>query len=122
MLAELEGYDWKEAFGYAGEPDTNGSANVEAITSDSTCPTDPFTREDVEFLEAKSDGESDGDNWLAFGRLKDGRWFCLSAGCDYTGWDCLAGGEAAVGRIRAEVIQYGMTDGDRQRLGIALPT
>ena len=25
--------------------------------------------------------------WVIAGKTNDGRWFCLSAGCDYTGWD-----------------------------------
>ena len=57
-------YDWKEVFNYA-----NG-----------------YTREDVAYIVARYDGYNDGDNWEMVGALKDGRWFYLTAGCDYTGW------------------------------------
>ena len=41
---------------------------------------------------AKEDGENDGDEWIAVFRLKDGKFAYLEAGCDFTGWDCQAGG------------------------------
>jgi hypothetical protein len=40
-------------------------------------------------------GENDGRNWLwavQFEGAYDGDWWVLCAGCDYTGWDCQAGG------------------------------
>lgn len=47
---------------------------------------DPFNREDVAFVVAQAEGEADEDDWVCFGRLWDGRWFALAAGCSYTGW------------------------------------
>lgn len=37
-------------------------------------------------------GEHDERDWIAILRMKDGQWAMLRAGCDYTGWDCRAGG------------------------------
>lgn len=79
-------YDWKEAFSYAGGPGY-GVANVMRIHGDNEVPNTPFTLDDVEDIFASVVGENDGASWLAFGRLKDKRYFFLNAGCDYTGWD-----------------------------------
>jgi hypothetical protein len=93
MLSQLEGYDWQEAFAYAGEVRGEGeygcygSANISEAIEDSGVPCDPFSREDVAEIVAMEDGENDGPDWIIVGRLNDGRWFSLSAGCDYTGWD-----------------------------------
>ena len=64
-LAALEGYDWREAFAYA----------------------DGFTIKDVAHIEDADEGENDGASWIMYGTLKDDRWFYLTAGWDYTGWD-----------------------------------
>lgn len=99
MLKELDDYDWKEAFSYASG----------------------FSIEDVEEVLAHCDGENEGASWLSFGRLKDGRFYFLAAGCDYTGWDCQASGDSFAGTTRDEVERFGMGDGERSRLGIVLP-
>ena len=95
MLAD---YDWQAAFEYAS-----------------------FKIEDVAEIHGSDDGENDGDEWVMWGRLRDGRWFYLHAGCDYTGWDCQAGGDSVVHESRDEVIRMGMDFGARQRFGLLLP-
>ncbi len=40
--------------------------------------------------------------WRWIGRIPDGRWFLVEAGCDYTGWDCQSG---------AKVLHLGELDG-----------
>ena len=50
-----------------------------------------------------------------FGRLWDGRWFALSAGCDNTGWDCQASGFALVAMSAEALIRLGLTDGELER-------
>lgn len=84
---ELEGYDWAEAFAYAGEMFREGEANVSPALPTSNVPLTPFSRWDVVRVVASSEGENDGPNWLCCGELRDGRFFALDAGCDYTGWD-----------------------------------
>lgn len=81
-------YDWREAFGYAGEPrtcaDYQSGTNVVSLDDvDATA----FSRSDVVSIVHSAEGEPDGDDWLMVGQLMDGRFFYLSAGCDYTGWD-----------------------------------
>ena len=92
MLKELEGYDWEEAFKYATHK-TFGYSDyplplpaVPEFVADHGIDLTPFTREDVVEIVRQVEGENDAADWELFGRLKDGRWFYLMAGCDYTGW------------------------------------
>lgn len=79
--------NWEHVFAYAGEPNgCDGSAKVHAVPPGSMVPTTKFSRWDVAEVKATSEGENDVQNWLVYGRLHDGRWFFLTAGCDYTGW------------------------------------
>jgi hypothetical protein len=87
---ELEGSDWMYAFAYAGEPNQgrcDGTLSIKrADPRDRSTSLTPFSRWDVAEVLGLSEGENDGKNWLVYGRLLDGRYFFLSAGCDYTGW------------------------------------
>lgn len=113
MIERLNDYDWQEAFSYA---------SPSAVPPGASGPsTDPFDREDVAEIAWIEDGENDGPDWLIGGTLRDGRWFFLAAGCDYTGWDCQAGGNAYVADSRADIERYAMGDSDRDRLGVVLP-
>lgn len=90
MLKELDGEytDWRQAFGYAGEPDTDaGGGHAPSTFPGSKTSCAPFTRNDVAELYGMRAGENDGPSWMCWGRLHDGRYFYLEAGCDYTGWD-----------------------------------
>ena len=89
---ELDGYDWKEAFGYCGEPETQAGAPEENRPQWAGAePKDekalPVTRRDVKRILVLSEGENDGPEWLGIFDLWDGRYLYLEAGCDYTGWD-----------------------------------
>ena len=122
--AMREDYDWIEAFGYAGHPNTcatgyqGGPDLRRANPVEQDVALDPFTLDDVESIEACDEGENDGAEWVALGKLKDGRWFFLSAGCDYTGWDCQAGGSATLAPTRDVLLKFGVTKRERQRLGL----
>lgn len=111
MLKELEDYDWEEAFNYA-TPDKVIGAGVDAAT---------FGRDDVKAIHGIAPGDNDGDSWVICGELGDGRHFVLRAWCDYTGWDCQAGGDAEVAATRDEIIRFGCTEDDRRRMGLMLP-
>lgn len=83
-----DSYDWAEAFGYAGDPESSyGHAQIEAAAPGMNVSTAPFGRADVAVIHGAVAGEHDGPPWVCWGELKDGRWFALKAGCDYTGWD-----------------------------------
>lgn len=47
----------------------------------------PFNLLDVEKVLAVVEGERDERDWHWIGKLRDGRYFYLTGGCDYTGWD-----------------------------------
>ncbi len=99
MLAELDDSDWREAFVYA-----------------------PFEREDVVEIISKAEGAHDEDNWVGVFKLRDGRYGYLTAGCDYTGWDCQAGGAGEIRDTLDAIIIECCEDDDRKRLGFFLPT
>ena len=42
--------------------------------------------------------------------------FFLSAGCDYTGWDCQAWGQASVARDRISIEQFGISEQEMTRM------
>lgn len=118
MLAELDDYNWAEVFG------EGSGGNCTPIAPD-TPPNDStsretFSREDVVLLEGQSEGDNDGPSWICWGQLKDGRWFFAEGSCDYTGWDCQASNAGSVASSRADIIRFGMTDGERERFGLSL--
>lgn len=96
-IEDLAEYDWNEALNYA-----------------------QFSVDQIESIIASSEGENDGDYWLLVVHLKDGRFGYLSAGCDYTGWDCQAGGDSYIAPSLAELQRWNMTSRDRRRLGMEL--
>lgn len=91
--------DWQEAFHYA----------------------EGFAIDDVAEVRNAVEGENDGDEWIVWGKLKDGRWFYLKAGCDYTGWDCQASGSSYTSQNKQDLIRMGMDRGARERFGLLTP-
>lgn len=69
----MSAYDWKEAMTYA-----------------------KFSFQDVAEVISAIEGENDGAQWKLIVKLKTGKFGWLSAGCDYSGWDCQAGGYSAI--------------------------
>ncbi len=87
MLAELDTYDWKEAFKYARPKVCEaGHDHGPRQTIGSDVSIDPFYRNDVAEIISMQEGEKDGESWIAVFCLKDGRFASLRASCDYTGW------------------------------------
>lgn len=78
MLEQLNTSDWDEAFKYANAPTCSQFATP--------CSTARFIREDVAEIYGISEGQNDGESWVLYGRLADGRYFSLRGWCDYTGW------------------------------------
>lgn len=71
------------------------------------------------------EGINDGDPWLCLFRVvkDDGQytpWYALTAWCDFTGWDCRAGGACWMADSRENALQYGFTDEERERMKTAL--
>lgn len=83
-----------------------------------------FSNKDIEKIVRSEAGENDGPNWIAVGKMKDGRWFFATAGCDYTGWDCRSGGSLWIGEDEDQILRFGCDDDARLRLygkSLALP-
>jgi hypothetical protein len=120
MIELLDDDDWRQAFGYAGEPNTDARFHKLKIATaiGSTCSAAPFTREDVIHIEHATPGENNGPPWRICGLLADGRWFYLEAGCDYTGWDCQAGGSTTLADSRDALIQFALTQEARALWGL----
>lgn len=76
-------YDWEEAFKYGVLRACVGRVRL-------------FALDDVATIDRRVTGANDEVDWLATGKLKDGRTFSLRAGCDNTGWGCSAGGDGAI--------------------------
>jgi hypothetical protein len=108
MLEPLDDYDWEEVFKYADPSAVPGSEGISLAS---------FGRDDVAELYGFSNGQNDGDNWVCYGKLSDGRFFWIEAGCNYTGWGCQEQGFSQVARTREDVWRLGLTDEYRARLG-----
>lgn len=101
-------------------PDENAAGSAPRRVNGAACAEDVFGRADVEHVFDQSEGERDGAKWLIAGVLKDGRFFFIEAGCDYTGWDCQANGTSWVSDTLGQLARFGLTDEARERLpGVA---
>lgn len=124
MLKILDDYDWEQAFQYCGEESKgsyqNGSADIRTVPGYGVNNA-PFKRSDVVEILGYSEGENDGDSWLMLGKLNDGRYFALTAWCDYTGWDCQAGGTVFLTPASSLAVAYGFDDKEKSRLKPYLP-
>jgi hypothetical protein len=125
MLKILDDYDWGQAFQYCGEQNEeeyfqSGSPDIRTIpgfpVSNAT-----FRRSDVVEILGYSEGYNDGPAWLMLGKLNDGRYFALTAGCDYTGWDCQASGTVFLTPTLDLALSYGFDANERARLQPYLP-
>jgi hypothetical protein len=112
--------DWRDAFGEAMgiELDAyNTTRRNPRRVLGFTGSNEPFARSDVARIVAISDGEKDERNWIGVFALKDGRFGFVRAGCDYTGWDCQASGDAEVAASVDDLVRLAMSDEERSRLG-----
>lgn len=102
-----EDYDWKEAFYFTKlEPALpNNECEKLAIGN--------YSQNDVEYVYMLYNGCNDEENWIGIFRLKDSRLVALSAGCDYTGWDCQAGGKSVAATSLNELWYYGLDAKER---------
>ena len=104
-------YNWREAV---------SSVSMDPALPISGVDLSYFSIEDVEEVFHASEGWNDEEHWIAVVRLKDGRFVAMNAWCDYTGWDWQSGGEARVASSYNEIIRFGLSDDERNDLGITL--
>jgi hypothetical protein len=116
----ISDYDWKCAFEFAGGDGDgtcgNAGGSKPELSAGSTCYVEPFGLPDVAEIFALDDGANDEENWVCCGVLKDGRFFFLEAGCDYTSWDCRSSGRAWVADSHDMMVRFAMSDDGRKRL------
>lgn len=125
ILKELGGgdrySDWAYVFQCVGPAEEDATAYNEPAVSaalGSVASTEPFQRKDVARVIATREGENDGLDWLCVVELKDGRFAFVSAGCDYTGWDCRSGGHGIVAHSLAHLCRVGIGEADLEALGL----
>lgn len=118
MLKELDSYDWAEVFGEG----TGG--NCTSITPQPAPgyagSVNTFSREDVKKLYGQADGEREEQDWVCWGKLRDGRWFVARGGCDYTGWDCQASNSGDVAASKSGIIRFGLSSEERSRFNLTI--
>lgn len=122
MLERLDDYDWENVFGFCGE---GGSPSAPAPAhSVKGLEGEPrqYTREDVEKVLHAVDGENDGPPWWGVFEMKDGAFLFVSAGCDYTGWDCQASGESWWADTLERLLQWGLGDAERAEVAHLVKT
>lgn len=114
MLTELDNYDWANVFAYCGEDSGSGGRTAPAApTNGSDGGPRCYTREDVARILHRVDGENDGAEWWGVFEMEDGAFLLVSAGCDYTGWDCQASGNAWWADTLPILFQWGLGDAER---------
>lgn len=116
MLRRISDTDWGCAFEYAD----GREGVVEPLFINNPPYIETFDRNDVAIIFHIEEGENDGQDWIVSGRLYSGWYFLLSAGCDYTGWDCQSGGYAVVAETYEGIVRFGMEKSARRRFGIEL--
>ena len=73
--------DWPYVFAYA-----DGTESSPETIPGESADTAAFGLHHVSEILGSVEGENAGPEWVAVWRLKDGRFFAVKAGCDYTGW------------------------------------
>ena len=111
-------YDWSEVLGYGKE--------LEEAEPGSKVDCSGFTVDDVSKIIASAKRGRDDEDWVIVLQLKDKRFVTIRAGChytgcDYTGWDCQQWGNANVAKTKAKAICFGLSNSERDRLGISQP-
>lgn len=107
-------WDWQQAFAC----DSGDVHHADPTRASEPC--ESFVLDDVAEITHAVQGDNDGPSWVCVGRLADGRWFTLSAWCDYTGWGCQDGCTRRIAETQAAIVRLALTDDERSRLGIVL--
>lgn len=110
----IDTYDWQEIF---SDPNLQGKQYTRpAHVRERKMRDEAYKAEDVAEILAMIEGESDGADWIGLFKMNDGKFMCVRAGCDYTGWDCQAGGSSDYADTLQDVIAGGLTADERDRL------
>lgn len=108
-MSELNGYNWEQAFSCCSPPEPLFGEKVGLAD---------FTIMSVKEIIALDEGENDVEDWIGLFRLNDGRYVFISAGCDFTGWECRAGGNGLVSNNLRDLFKIGISDREKERMNI----
>ncbi len=98
-------WDWRSAFSEASSQHSGYGD------------TEPQCLSEVAEIIAADPGENDGPEWISVTKQSDGRYLVMRAGCDYTGWDCRAGGKIEYyATLEEAVSKLTLTEDEQQRL------
>lgn len=89
---------------------------VAIITEEGKINCSSFSMKDIEKVLMSSEGENEIKDWMFAAKLKDGRFCFVSAGCDYTGWDCHSSGISLVASSWKTLFQFGISDGEKEKM------
>lgn len=106
-----ENSDWRHVFSFANG--TEGSPSV--CEGGGRCSRKDFDAEDVTKVLAYDEGENDGPAWIIIVELRDSRFAFITAGCDFTGWECQSSGSAWVSNSLENLWKFGCTGEARGR-------
>lgn len=117
-MIDLTTYDWQSVLSFAAGTCLGGASDcgTPKRVDGETCTEAVFSESDIAIVLDSSEGERDGARWMIAGLLRDGRYFYIEAGCDYTGWDCQCGGTSWVADSLNSLLRGGLTDEARERL------
>lgn len=87
-------YDWRTIFMEGDYKESNMMGGVDSASNPTTREVRSFTMSDIVEVVAADNGERDAVSWVGVFKTADGAYLYVSAGCDYTGWDCQASSSA----------------------------
>lgn len=76
--------------------------------------------EDIMCVVKYSDGENDGDAWIALVALRNNKFGFISASCCYTGFDAMGGAYIDISDDLDYLLRFEIGDDFRERLGIEI--
>lgn len=100
----VSNYNWENVFNYA--PLKNQE--------------ETYLTSDIALVVSAIDGENDEENWVGVFLMKDGKFLYITAWCDYTGWGCQEGGSSSIFDSYNDVVNFGCSSDDRDRLNLKL--
>ena len=111
---ELRCYPWELVFGAS----LLGQVPERALPNDLDTSVEPIHVWDIKRVVALANGEPDVADWLVVGECYDGRYVSVRAGCDHSGWGCRNLGKVVVAACEEEIIRFGLSAYERERLGL----
>jgi len=113
MLEQLNNHEWKCVFEFIED------YNIHPVFGSEKINLSTFDREAVVEIIGMDKGVPDEKCWILVGKLIDGRWFLICTWCDYS-IKYPDYGNIYFSFTKEDIIQYGMTDFDRERTGLKI--